>query len=247
MRRRRDRDQQPPLDGDAALEAHQLADALDHRPADAVHRGLRRDPAEQFQEEIAKNGKVMVCCGRMGPMCIPVYGVMEQIESKYPVEKTSLRIGARLVQLLQIRDLEEHIAALIEERQAQAGDLPYWAKVWEPSLLLAYFAGRQPVVFGRRFLEIGAGLGIVGIYGVISYAVGRRTREMGLRMAMGAEPGRVTRMVLRQGLIVALVGVEPALALILRAGRLVDRREHRGVLVELGHRVDLGLVLAPAR
>ncbi|HOI10063.1 MAG TPA: thioredoxin family protein [Myxococcota bacterium] len=42
------------------------------------------ETAEQFQEEIAKNGKVMVCCGRMGPMCIPVYGVMEQIESKYP-------------------------------------------------------------------------------------------------------------------------------------------------------------------
>jgi putative ABC transport system permease protein len=38
-------------------------------------------------------------------------------------------------------------------------------------------------------------------------AVGRRTRELGLRIAMGAEPARVRRMVLRQGMIVALIGV----------------------------------------
>ncbi len=64
-------------------------------------------------------------------------------------------------------------------------------------------------------------LGIVGIYGVISYAVGRRTREMGLRMAMGAEPGRVTRMVLGQGLVVALAGVAAGMVGALGATRLM--------------------------
>jgi predicted permease len=50
-------------------------------------------------------------------------------------------------------------------------------------------------------------LGSIGLYGVISYTVGQRTREMGLRMAMGAEAGKVTGMVLRQGLVLAALGV----------------------------------------
>ena len=33
---------------------------------------------------LAENENVMICCGRMGPMCIPVYGIMEQIEKDYP-------------------------------------------------------------------------------------------------------------------------------------------------------------------
>jgi thioredoxin 1 len=38
---------------------------------------------KDFEETLAKNENVMICCGRMGPMCIPVYGVMEEIEGKY--------------------------------------------------------------------------------------------------------------------------------------------------------------------
>ena len=54
---------------------------------------------------------------------------------------------------------------------------------------------------------MGLFLGSVGLYGVISYTVGQRTKEIGLRIAMGAEPGRVTHMVLRQGFVLAIVGV----------------------------------------
>lgn len=38
----------------------------------------------EFQNLIAKNEKVAIVCGRMGPMCIPVYGVMESLRDKYP-------------------------------------------------------------------------------------------------------------------------------------------------------------------
>ena len=39
--------------------------------------------AEDLQKTINENENVMVCCGRMGPMCIPVYGVMEELEGTY--------------------------------------------------------------------------------------------------------------------------------------------------------------------
>jgi ABC-type antimicrobial peptide transport system permease subunit len=50
-------------------------------------------------------------------------------------------------------------------------------------------------------------LGAIGIYGVISYMVSLRTREIGVRMALGAEPGEIGRMISRQGLTMAGTGV----------------------------------------
>jgi predicted permease len=55
-------------------------------------------------------------------------------------------------------------------------------------------------------------LGIVGIYGVISYAVSQRKREIGTRLALGAEPRAMRRMVVRQGLILAGIGAVLGLA-----------------------------------
>jgi predicted permease len=55
-------------------------------------------------------------------------------------------------------------------------------------------------------------LGSVGLYGVISYIVAQRTREIGVRIAMGAETSDVSRMVLRQALVLAAAGVTIGLA-----------------------------------
>jgi predicted permease len=54
---------------------------------------------------------------------------------------------------------------------------------------------------------MGLVLALVGLYGLIAYSVSRRTREIGIRMAIGANRSAVLRMVLRQGLALALVGI----------------------------------------
>jgi putative ABC transport system permease protein len=61
-----------------------------------------------------------------------------------------------------------------------------------------------------------------GLYGLVSYSVGRRTTELGIRMAIGAERGAIVRMVLGQGLQMAVAGVALGLALALAGTRALE-------------------------
>ena len=63
---------------------------------------------------------------------------------------------------------------------------------------------------------------VFGIYGVIGYSTAQRTQEIGIRIALGARPRDVTRMVLRSGLLLAVVGLGAGMLLFLAAGRIVE-------------------------
>jgi hypothetical protein len=78
--------------------------------------------------------------------------------------------------------------------------------------------GRMLVLFGTLAL----GLAVAGVYGVKSYLVSRRTREIGIRMALGAEPNDVMTMIIRESAGLTLAGLVVGIPIALLMGRLLS-------------------------
>ena len=68
---------------------------------------------------------------------------------------------------------------------------------------------------------LGLTLAVIGLYGVVSYAVGRRIHEIGLRIALGAQRANIYRLVLREGLIPVLIGAAAGVVLSFAFARVV--------------------------
>jgi putative ABC transport system permease protein len=79
------------------------------------------------------------------------------------------------------------------------------------------------IIFGGVALLLAA----IGLYGVRAYTVAMRTREIGIRMALGANPSDALRMMLREGLILSAIGAAAGLALSLAAGKLLSSLLYR--------------------
>ncbi|MEE8586462.1 MAG: FtsX-like permease family protein, partial [Acidobacteriota bacterium] len=89
----------------------------------------------------------------------------------------------------------------------------------EVSLLPQRIASAVAVTLGLVALL----LALVGLYGVVSYSVSQRTREIGVRMSLGARPRQVVRLVQRQGLLLVSAGILMGIPLAVGLSRLLER------------------------
>jgi predicted permease len=84
------------------------------------------------------------------------------------------------------------------------------------------FLDRFVGIFSATFAALATLLAAIGLYGVLAYTVAQRTREIGVRMALGAAPNRVLLMILRQVGMMTLVGGVVGIAAAVGAGRLAQ-------------------------
>jgi ABC-type antimicrobial peptide transport system permease subunit len=138
-------------------------------------------------------------------------------------------------------------------------DPDFW--VWDMKTMDRHLAVvRLPAQLSAFILTAFAALALmlasIGLYGIVSYAVAQRTREMGVRMALGADPRRVVRLLVFDGLrlvliggivgLTAALGVTRLLSGLLFGGRAFDLTTLLAVLAILGASASLAAYL-PAR
>ena len=101
-------------------------------------------------------------------------------------------------------------------------DLWTWeAKTMDQHLGTVMLPARLSSMILTVFAAVALALVIIGLYGIVSYAVSRRTREVGIRMSLGADRGQMVRMLMASGVKVVAVGSIIGLVLALGASRLV--------------------------
>jgi predicted permease len=109
-----------------------------------------------------------------------------------------------------------------EIRSMDAGLAVFQAETMEEHLRNALFLPRLAGTLFGVFGLVGLLLAAVGLYGVMSYSVSRRKREIGIRMALGAHVGGVQRMIIGQGMVMTAIAMVLGLAAALASAKLAS-------------------------
>jgi predicted permease len=153
---------------------------------------------------------------RQGGLNVPV-----RPEAYFPFEQAdffaphSLAVRTTADPLAISEDVRREIWA-VDKDQPVTAVMPLEEMVYESAAPARLEASLLAVFSGIALL-----LASLGIYGVLSFAVTQRTQEIGVRMALGAQPGEVLRMIVRQGLAMLAIGLTVGLAAALALSRLI--------------------------
>ncbi len=130
--------------------------------------------------------------------------------------------GSMMTLVVAAGDEAQALAALRHELEAIDPKVPIFDQgLLSEHLDVMLFPARMAAALLAAFGGLGLVLASVGLYGVVAYSVSRRTREVGIRMAIGAGRVDVLRLVVREGMVLVAVGLTLGLAAALAGGQLL--------------------------
>ena len=91
----------------------------------------------------------------------PERQIYNRIKAKYKLTFDRFEIGEKRLRLLKIADLEEFLDG--KDPFANVSEFPFWIRLWDAAMVLAYILGSQKDTEGKHLLELGAGLGAPGL------------------------------------------------------------------------------------
>ncbi|HEX2855666.1 MAG TPA: ABC transporter permease [Opitutaceae bacterium] len=183
-----------------------------------------------------------------------IVGVVAHIQNNGPVGATRLQTYVPFTQLPPVAmsfavRTPQAFAAIMPALRATMREVDPELPIYGESTLDALFATNIATPRLTSMLLVAfAGLGLVlsafGLYGVLSYLVGQRTREIGVRLALGAEPRDVVRLMVRQGMKLAGFGLLLGLLAALGLTRLLTRVLYEVSPLDAQSYVTVAVVLA---